>query len=91
MINLSDKNSKGTYRTSLFIDRNLAVYFDCFGIEYIPQEVLNKIKNKSITHKIFRIQDNASIMCGFYCIAFAEYMLAGKTLSDYNNLSSSND
>ena len=36
-----------------------------FEIEYIPREVLNKIKDKSITHNIFRIQDNESIMCGF--------------------------
>ena len=25
-------------------------------------------------------------MCGFYCIAFKEYMLGGKTLLDYTNL-----
>ena len=25
-------------------------------------------------------------MCGFYCIAFIKYMLAGKTLLDYINL-----
>ena len=30
-------------------------------------------------------------MCGFYCIAFAEYMLAGNTLLDYTNLFSPND
>ena len=30
-------------------------------------------------------------MCGFYCIAFIEYMLAGKTLLDYTNLFSPND
>ena len=42
---------------------NAAVYFDSFGIEYIPQEVLNKIKNKSIALNIFRMQDNESIMC----------------------------
>ena len=76
MINLDDKNSKGTHWFSLFIDRNAAVYFDSFGIEYIPQKVLNKIKDKSITHNIFGIQDNESIICGFYCIAFIEYMLA---------------
>ena len=62
-----------------------------FGIEYIPQEVLNKIKDKSIAHNIFRIQDNESIICGFYCIAFIEYILAGKTLLDYTNLFSPND
>ena len=53
--------SKSKRWDSLFIDRNTAVYFDSFGIEYIPQEVLNKIKDKSITHNIFRIQDNGSI------------------------------
>ena len=86
LINLDDKNSKGTYWASLFIDRNLAVYFDSFEIKYIPQEVLKKIKDKSITHKIIKIQDNESIMCGFCCIAFIEYMLAGKTLLHYTNL-----
>ena len=30
-------------------------------------------------------------MCGFYCSAFIEYMLAGKTLLDYTNLFSPND
>ena len=62
--------------------RNLA-----FGTEYIRQEVLNKIKDKSITHNICRIQGNEFIMCGFYCVAFIDYMLAGKTYYtiDYNN------
>ena len=47
VINLKDKKSK----------RNTwNVYFDSFGIEYIPQEVLNKLKDKSITRNIFRIQ-----------------------------------
>ena len=54
------------------MDRNTAVYFDSFGIEYIPQEVLNKIKDKLITHNMFRIQGNESIMWGFFCIAFIE-------------------
>ena len=65
--------------------------FDSFGIEYIPLEVLNKIEDKSITHNIFRIQDDDSVMCGFYCIAFIEYMIEGKTLLDYTNLFSPND
>ena len=30
-------------------------------------------------------------MYGFYCIAFIEYMLAGKNLLDYTNLLSLND
>ena len=45
--NLDDKNSKGTHGVSLFIVRNTTVYFDSFGTEYIPQEVL-KVKDTYI-------------------------------------------
>ena len=69
----------------------MVVYFDSFGIEYITQEVLSKIKEKSITHNIFRIQDDDSILCGLYCNAFTEYMISGKTLLDYTNLFSPDD
>ena len=40
---------------------------------------------------MFRIQDDDSIMYVFDCITFIEYMLAGKTLLDNNNLFSPND
>ena len=38
------KKNKATHWVSLFIDKNTAVYFDSFGIEYDPQEVLSKNK-----------------------------------------------
>ena len=79
-----------THLASLVIHKNVPIYFYSFGIEYIPQELLNKIRDQSITHNIFRIQNNESIMCWFYCIASIEYMLAGKTLLDYINLFSPN-
>ena len=91
VINLNDKQSKSTPWVSLVIDRSTALYFDSFRIEYIPQELLNKIKDKSITRNILRIQFQDSIICRFYCIAFIEYMIAGKTLLNYTNLFSPND
>ena len=71
-----------THCISLFTDRNRALYYDFFEIGYILQEVLNKIKVKSITHNIFRIKDDDSITCAFYCITFIEHILTGKTLLD---------
>ena len=72
VINLDGKQSKGMHWVLLFIGRNMAVYFDSFGIEYSPQEILSKIKDKLVTDNIFRIQSDDSIMYGFYCIAFIE-------------------
>ena len=42
-------------------------------------------------HNIVRTQDDDSIICGFCCIAFIEYMIPGKILLDYTNLFSPNN
>ena len=55
VINLDGEKSKRTHWVSLIIDWNTAVYFNSFGIEYIPEEVLNKIKGKSVTYNRFKI------------------------------------
>ena len=72
------------------VEIQLWTLYNYFGIEYIPQDILNKIKNKSLTHNIYLIQSDDSPMCGFYCITFEEYMVAGKTLLDYTDSFSSN-
>ena len=41
---------------------------------------------KIILTNIFRIQAFDSIMCGYFCIGFIDFMLAGKTLTEYTNL-----
>ena len=67
------------------------MYIDSFRICYIPQDVLSKLKDKSIINSICRIQSDDSFMYGFYCIALIKFMIAGKTLLDYTNLFSPND
>ena len=46
VVNLNDKNSNEAHWDSLFIDKNLGVYFVLFETEFIPLEALNKIKDK---------------------------------------------
>ena len=66
-------------------------YFDSFGVEYIPKEIKKFIGNKNIIANIYRIQAYDSIMCGYFCIGFIDFMLKGKSLPDHTNLFSSND
>ena len=47
------------------------------------------IVNKNIKTNIFRIQAYDSIMCGYFCIGFINFMLKEKTLTDFTNLFSS--
>ena len=75
----------------MFVKTNEVIYFDNFGIEYIPKEINKFIGNKNIKSNTFRIQAYDSIMCGYFCIEFINYMLKGKTLLDFTNLFSPND
>ena len=61
-------------------------YFDSFEVEHILEEIKTFIGNKNIKTNIFRIQAYDSIMCGYFCIRFIDFMLAGKTLTDLTNL-----
>ena len=70
---------------SLFVKANEVIYFNSFGVENIPEEINKFIGNKKIKANIFRIQAYDSIMCGYFCIEFINYMLKGKTLLDYTN------
>ena len=71
-------------------NNNNAIYFNSFGVEQIPKEVKAFINNKNIITNIFRIQAYDSIMCGYLCIGFISFMLAGKTLTEYTNRFSPN-
>ena len=53
-------------------------YFDSFGVEHISKEIKEFVKNKNIITNIVRIQAYDSIMCGYFCIGFIDFMLAGK-------------
>ena len=74
-----------------FVKKKEIVYFDTFGVEHIPEEIKKVIGNKNIKANIFRVQANNSVMCGYFCIGFIDFILEGKTLTDYTNLFSSYD
>ena len=75
----------------LYVNNKSATYFDSFGAEHIPKEIMKFIGNKSIITNIFRIQAYDSVMCGCFCIGFIDFMFNGNSLTDFANLFSPND
>ena len=86
VINLDEYSDIGTHWIALYILNNSVTYFDSFGVEHIPKEIKTFIGNKNIKTNIFSIQAFDSIMCGYFCIGFIDFVLAGKTLTDFKNL-----
>ena len=86
VINLDEYADVGTHWIALYEKNNEVIYFDSFGVEHAPKEIKNFIGNKDINTNIFRIQAYNSIICGYFCIGFIDFMLAGKTLIDFPSL-----
>ena len=86
IINLDEYSDIGTRWVASYVQNNVT-YFDSFRVEHIPKEIRTFIGNKNIKTNIFRIQAYDSIMYGYFCIGFIDFMLAGKTLTDFTNLS----
>ena len=74
-----------------YVNNKIVTYFDAFGVEHIPKEIMKFINHKKIITNIYRIQVYDSIMCGYCCIGFINFMFNGKSLIDYTNLFSPND
>ena len=91
IINLDEYEDLGTHWIALFYKKNEIVYFDSFGVEHIPEEIKEFIGNKNIKANIFRVQANDSVMCGYFCIGFIDFMLAGKKLTDFTSMFSPYD
>ena len=88
---LDEYRDIGTHWVALYVNNKTIIYFDSFGVEHIPKEIMEFIGNKNIITNIFRIQAYDSIMCGSIFIGFVNFMFNGNSLTDYTSLFSPND
>ena len=89
--NLDEYLNIGTHWVTLWVDNsNNVTYFDFFGVENISKKIKEFVQDKNIKNNIFRIQAYDSLMCGYFCIGFIDFMLAKNTLTKYTNLFSPN-
>ena len=79
VINLDEYSNIGTHWIALYVNSKIDTYFDSFGTEYIPKQIRVFIGDIDIKASIYRIQSYDSIMCGYYCIGFTDYMLNGNS------------
>ena len=92
VINLDEHSDIGTHWVALYVHNNDVTCFDSSGVEHTRKEIKTFInRSLSMTTNIFRMQVYDSIMCGYFCIGFIDFMLAGKTLTKFTNLFSPNN
>ena len=89
--NLDEYLDIGTHWIALYVNNKSVTYFDSFGVEYITKEIKKIINNKNIIANIFRLQAYDSVMCGYFCIGFNDFMLKSNNLTDFTNIFSPNN
>ena len=75
----------------MYAINNTVTYYDSFGVEHIPKEIEKFINEFTIKTNIYKIQAYGSVMCGYSCIGFIDFMLKGKNLTDFISLFSPNN
>ena len=86
VIKLIEYADVGTHWIPLFCRKTKIVYFDSFGVQLVPEETKEFNGNKNVKANFFRVQANNSIICGYFCIGFIDFMQAVKTLTDFTSM-----
>ena len=61
----------------MYVNGDNVTYFNGFVVEYNDKENNNFIENKDIITNVHRIQVSYSLICGYFCTKFIEFMLKG--------------
>ena len=91
VITLDEYYDLGIHWIDLNALNNNVTYFDSLGVKHVPKENKTFIGNKNKKTKIFRMQAYDSIMCRYFSIGFIDFMIAGKTLTDFTNIFPTNN
>lgn len=70
IINLDDKNSRGSHWTSYKIVDDDVFYFDSFGNIKPPKELFDYLKVDKIYYNYDKYQDFNTVICGHLCLDF---------------------
>ena len=80
VINPNEYKRIGTHWIALYVNNDKGsacydtTYLDSFGLEHIPKGIEKILRKKNIITNIDRTHAYDSIMCGYFCIGFIDFM-----------------
>ena len=89
LISLDEYADVGTHWIASSCRKSEIVDFNSFDVEHVPAEIKEFVGNKNVEANIFEVQQNKSIICGYFCISirFIQFMLdGGKKLTDFASM-----
>ena len=87
IINTANSLSSGEHWIGLYLERDLCLYFDSFGLPIIEME-LQKFLSRyyvRVFYSRIAIQHLTSVSCGLFCIAFVKNVSSISSYHDFVN------
>ena len=89
--NLSKTIKNGTYVINLDEHADVSTYWIALNVKineviYFLEEIKRFIGHKNTKTDIFGIQADNSIMCGYFCTGFINFIFAERSLIDFTSL-----
>ena len=88
IFNESKHNESGTHFVAVYSNNNKIFYFDSLGLKCENEYVLKFLKSfeKEIIQNSKQIQSYNSIFCGYFCLAFVNFMSKQNNLKHFLNI-----
>ena len=86
VINLNEYADIGTHWIASSCRKSEIGYFNSFDVEHVPAEIKEFAGNKNVEANILHVQQNKSVMCGYFCIGFIQSKVDGKKVTDFTSM-----
>jgi hypothetical protein len=80
VVNLDKTDGNGTHWVAIYYKPEYILFFDSYGV-YAPKEIIDNAKSKNLYYSNFIIQEQMSILCGWYCIGYLHFIQNSKIKS----------
>ena len=84
--NLDPSYKEGSHYIALSIQGGTVIYFDSYGLPCMNEHIIDAFLKNNLNQYVYsrkKIQNNISLFCGYFCLAFLICEEKGSSLSDF--------
>ena len=85
IVNTANSDNAGEHWVGVYMEENLCLYFDSFGMPILEENIHNYLSKyySTYTYNKCCIQDVKSKACGLFCISFVKNVYSVKSYYNY--------
>ena len=85
IVNTDKDGQPGSHWVAVYLDENICLYFDSFGLPVLENDIVNFLKPyyQKVIYNSVQLQDMTSATCGHFCINFIHHVNSIKSYASF--------